>query len=111
MIVGAGAAGRTLAKALLDAEGVLAPVGFIDDDPPGDTVSGLPVLGGTADIAATVWPVRAHVAVVAIPSLPPARIAELIERVAAAGLDVRYVPPGGDPRAPLRLLGRDELKV
>jgi len=111
VIVGAGAAGRTLAKALLDAEGALAPVGFIDDDPPGGAVSGLPVLGGTTDIAAAVWPVRAHVAVVAIPSLPPARIAELIERVAAAGLDVRYVPPGGDPRAPLRLLGRDELKV
>jgi FlaA1/EpsC-like NDP-sugar epimerase len=112
VIIGAGAAGRTLAKALLDAEDGLAPVGFIDDDPPGDTVSGLPVLGGTTDIAGAAWPTRTHVAVVAIPSLPPAHVAKLIERAYAAGLDVRYIPPGGDATAPpLRLLGRDELRV
>jgi FlaA1/EpsC-like NDP-sugar epimerase len=112
VIIGAGNAGRTVVRALLDAEGGLAPVGFLDDAPAGDTVSGLPVLGGTTDIAGAVWPARTHVAVVAIPSLRPARVAELIERACEAGLDVRYVPPGGDPAdPPLRLLGRDELQV
>lgn len=111
VIIGAGAAGRTVARTLLEPESRLAPVGFVDDDPTGEAVSGLPVLGGTADIAGAVWPVRPHVAVVAIPSLPPARIAELIERACEAGLDVRYVPPGGDGTSSLRLLGRDELRV
>jgi FlaA1/EpsC-like NDP-sugar epimerase len=110
VIIGAGDAGRTVARSL-ETEGTLAPVGFIDDDPPGDTVSGLPVLGGTSDIAGAAWPERAHVAVVAIPSLPAARIAELVERACEAGLDVRYVPPGGSAAAPVRLLGRGELQV
>lgn len=112
MIIGAGAAGRTLARALAAAEDGLTPVGFIDDAPAHGTVCGLPVLGGTADIAGAAWPVRAQVAVVAIPSLPPARVARLIERTCAAGLDVRYLPPGAGAAAePLRLLGRDELVV
>ena len=129
LIIGAGQAGRTLAGALLAAEGGLTPVGFVDDDPAaGHTespaLSGtgrppvlggtgeLPVLGGTGDIAAIAWPVRAQVAVVAIPSLPAAGIARLIERAAEAGLDVRYLPPGaGTATEPLRLLGRDELMV
>jgi FlaA1/EpsC-like NDP-sugar epimerase len=111
VIVGAGHAGRTVVR-VLEAGGALVPVGLIDDDPPGGTVSGLPVLGGTSDIAGVVWPLRPHVAVVAIPSLPHARVAELIQRACEAGLDVRYVPPGGDPAVPaLRLLGRDELRV
>jgi FlaA1/EpsC-like NDP-sugar epimerase len=110
VIIGAGRAGRTVARTL-EAGGALAPVGFVDDDPPGDTVSGLPVLGGTSDIAGAAWPERAHIAVVAIPSLPPARVADLIERACEAGLDVRYVPPGGPATSPLRLLGRDELRV
>jgi FlaA1/EpsC-like NDP-sugar epimerase len=111
-IIGAGAAGRTLARALLERETGLTPVGFIDDAPPGGTVGDLPVLGGTSDIAGATWPARTQVVVVAIPSLPPVRVARLIDDVCAAGLDVRYVPPGaGAADAPLRLLGRDELIV
>ncbi|GLY77112.1 polysaccharide biosynthesis protein [Actinoallomurus iriomotensis] len=112
MIVGAGGAGRTVARALLERDGGLTPVGFLDDGPVGDTVGGLPVLGGTADIAGATWPVRAHLVIVAIPSLPPVRVARLIDDVCAAGLDVRYLPPGAGPReTPLSLLGRRELLV
>jgi FlaA1/EpsC-like NDP-sugar epimerase len=111
VIIGAGAAGRALATALRAAEGGLIPVGFVDDAPVGDTVCGLPVLGGTADLAGVTWPYCVQVAVVAIPSLPPAGVARLIGKVCAAGLDVRYVPPGTDAAEPVRLLGRDELAV
>ncbi len=111
VIVGAGDAGRTLAKALLETEGGgPVPVGFIDDEADGH-VSGLPVLGGTGDIAGATWPVRAQIVIVAIPSLPPVRIARLVDQVCAAGLDVRYLPPGAGPPRPLRLNGRDELTV
>lgn len=112
MIVGAGGAGRTVARALLDKEGGLTPVGFLDDGPVGDAVDGLPVLGGTTDIAGATWPVRAHLVIVAIPSLPPVRVARLVDDVCTAGLDVRYLPPGAGPRdEPLSLLGRRELVV
>jgi FlaA1/EpsC-like NDP-sugar epimerase len=113
VIIGAGHAGRTLARAWADGESGLAPVGFLDDDPSAATPAGLPLLGGTEDVATATWPVRAQVAVVAIPSLPSARIARLIARAAGSGLDVRYLPPGADAAAtaPLRLLGRDELLV
>ncbi|TQL98591.1 FlaA1/EpsC-like NDP-sugar epimerase [Actinoallomurus bryophytorum] len=112
VIIGAGDAGRALARALLEAEGDLTPVGFLDDALTGETVSGLPVLGGTVDITAATWPARTQVVVVAIPSLPPVRVASLVGRVAEAGLDVRYVPPGAAAGTdPLRLLGRDELAV
>ncbi|WP_285582899.1 polysaccharide biosynthesis protein [Actinoallomurus iriomotensis] len=112
VIVGAGGAGRTVARALLERDGGLTPVGFLDDGPVGDAVDGLPVLGGTADIAGATWPVRAHLVIVAIPSLPPVRVARLIDDVCAAGLDVRYLPPGAGPReTPLSLLGRRELLV
>ncbi|MDN3351845.1 polysaccharide biosynthesis protein [Actinomadura sp. DC4] len=110
LIIGAGHAGRTLARALLESGGGLTPVGFLDDGP--DDPMDLPVLGGTGDVAGAAWPVRAKVAVVAIPSLPPVRVARLIEQVSRAGLDVRYLPPGARAGTePLRLLGRDELMV
>jgi FlaA1/EpsC-like NDP-sugar epimerase len=112
VIIGAGDAGRAVARALRGGEGRLTPVGFVDDDPPADTVCGLPVLGGTADIAGAAWPVGAQVAVIAVPSLPAAQIAQLVGRALAAGLDVRYVSPGTPREAqPRRLLGRDELTV
>jgi FlaA1/EpsC-like NDP-sugar epimerase len=112
VIIGAGRAGRTLARTLAARGQGLVPVAFLDDGPVGDTVDGLPVLGGTADLAALTWPVRAQAAIVAIPSLPPARVARLLQGVCAAGLDARYLPPGAGPYdEPLTLLGREELVV
>jgi FlaA1/EpsC-like NDP-sugar epimerase len=112
VIIGAGEAGRSVARALRMADGSLTPVGFVDDAPAADTILELPVLGGTTDIAAVTWSMRAQVAVVAIPSLPPAEVARLIRRACTAGLDVRYLPPGAAAGTePLRLLGRDELIV
>jgi FlaA1/EpsC-like NDP-sugar epimerase len=109
LIIGAGDAGRAVVRSLRVERGGLTPVGFLDDDPYEDTVYGLPVLGGTGDIAGAAWPAGAQVAIVAIPSLPAADIARLAGRASAAGLDVRYVSPGG--ASPRRLLDRDVLTV
>lgn len=111
VIIGAGAAGRAVARAMRD-DGRLTPIGFVDDAPRSGEVCGLPVLGPTADLPATLWPAGAEVVVVALPSLTGARVARLLDRVWAAGLDVRYVPPGSAPGTPPRgPLDRAEASV
>jgi FlaA1/EpsC-like NDP-sugar epimerase len=93
LVVGAGEAGRTLVGALRRSEGYgLKPVGFLDDDPRLRRVAGLPVLGRTDQIARVAAQVGAKAALVAIPSLPRTRVAQLIETASAAGLLVRYLP-------------------
>ncbi len=124
LIVGAGAAGRALTQALRATAGFgLNPIGYIDDDPRLRRVSGLPVLGRTADIQEVVQQTGARAAIVAIPSLPQPKIAALIEEASAAGLMVRYLPSflsavERDMRlSDLRglrvdtLLGRDEIHM
>lgn len=108
VIVGAGPVGQ----GVVARPGDLAPVGFVDDDPAAGTVCGLPVLGGTADLAKAAWQAGARTAVLALPSLSPVRLAQLAERAAEADLDVRCVGPGGVRDLGLsRLLGRAELTV
>lgn len=45
LLLGAGGHGRVVLE-LLRAEGRFAPLGFLDDAPPAETILGLPVLGG-----------------------------------------------------------------
>jgi FlaA1/EpsC-like NDP-sugar epimerase len=124
LILGAGQAGRELARALRMApEYGLYPIGFLDDDSRIRTVSGLPVLGKLDDVATVAARVGARAAVVSIPSLPPERIAELIEMSARANLLVRHLPSflAAVERAMRvsdltgvrvdKLLGRDEVHV
>jgi FlaA1/EpsC-like NDP-sugar epimerase len=93
LVLGAGQAGRELVRALRAAgEYGLRPIGFLDDDPRLRRVSGLPVLGRLDDVATIATNVGARAALVSIPSLPVERIAELIERAAAANLVVRHLP-------------------
>jgi FlaA1/EpsC-like NDP-sugar epimerase len=93
LVVGAGEAGRNLVEALRRSEGYgLKPVGFLDDDRRLRRVAGLPVLGRTDQIARVAAQVGAKCALVAIPSLPRTRVAQLIEMASAAGLMVRYLP-------------------
>ena len=57
LIVGAGWAGRTLAQAILrQGPANYQLIGFVDDDPQkrGATIAGLPVLGGSEDLVASV---------------------------------------------------------
>src|SRR5205814_9804682 len=101
----------------------LMPVAYLDDNRGLRRVGGLPVLGPLDDVAVVAKTTGARAALVAIPSLPPVRIAELIEKAASAGLLVRHLPSflaavERDLRvSDLRgirideLLGRDEIHI
>ena len=93
LVLGAGDAGRELVRALqaVPAYG-LRPIAFLDDNLRLGRVNGLPVLGELADLPAVAQSTAAKAALVAIPSLQPGRIAELIELAAGCGLVVRHLP-------------------
>jgi FlaA1/EpsC-like NDP-sugar epimerase len=123
VVLGAGAAGQAVVRALRDApEYGLTPVAFLDDQKM-RRVAGLPVLGRLDDVGAVARTCGARAALVTIPSLPPGRIAQLIEMSAEAGLIVRHLPSflaavERDLRvSDLRgvrveqLLGRDEIHI
>jgi FlaA1/EpsC-like NDP-sugar epimerase len=122
--VGAGNAGRTLARDLLETPSFgLMPVGFLDDDARKHRIDRLPVLGPLSTLAATVHAEHIEVVVVAIPSLPPIELAALLRAARSTGARVRYLPAfhaavqrptrGDDLRSvsPTSLLGRDEVQV
>ncbi len=124
LVLGAGDAGRELVRALRAAPDYgLTAIGFLDDDRRLRRVSGLPVLGRLDDLPAVAEATGAKAALVSIPSLPSARIAELIELAAGCGLAVRHLPSflaavERDMRiSDLRgvridqMLGRDEVHV
>jgi FlaA1/EpsC-like NDP-sugar epimerase len=124
IIIGAGEAGRTLARDLRRTpEYGLSPIGFLDDSPTKKGASGLPVLGRTADLVTIASSYAADVAIVAIPSLEPKEVRRLAESASTAGVSVRYLPSFGaalerDARVSDlrrlrvdRLLGRQELHV
>src|SRR6266566_2200553 len=124
LIIGAGEAGRVLARDLKRApEYGLLPIGFLDDDPTKVRTAGLPVLGATSDLVIIAARYAADVAIVAIPSLEPGGIRRLAEAASSAGVSVRYLPSFGaalerDARISDlrrlrvdRLLGRQEMRV
>jgi len=124
LVLGAGDAGRAVVRALRATRGYgLMPVAYLDDNRGLRRVGGLPVLGPLDDVAVVAKTTGARAALVAIPSLPPVRIAELIEKAASAGLLVRHLPSflaavERDLRvSDLRgirideLLGRDEIHI
>ncbi|HVD16440.1 MAG TPA: nucleoside-diphosphate sugar epimerase/dehydratase [Actinomycetota bacterium] len=126
LVIGAGEAGRSLARDLLRTpEFGLVPVGFLDDSPAKvrRRIAGLQVFGTTRDLSAVAERHQVEVVIVAIPSLRPREIRRLAVDAAAAGLAVRYLPSFGaalerDARISDlrrlrvdRLLGRDEVQV
>ncbi|MGH7762357.1 MAG: polysaccharide biosynthesis protein [Candidatus Dormibacteraceae bacterium] len=124
IVIGAGEAGRALARDLRRTpEYGLFPIGFLDDSPTSKGAAGLPVLGTTSDLEAIAATSSVDVAIVAIPSLSPTQIRRLAESASAAGVSVRYLPSFGaalerdaritDLRSLRvdRLLGRQEMHV
>ncbi len=124
LVVGAGQAGRALARDLLDVPDFgLTPVGFLDDDPSKAPAEGLPLLGGLADLLCVALGERIEVVVLAIPSLTAAQVRRLATAAAASGTSVRYLPSftaalqrdvvGTDLRALQvgQLIGRAEMHV
>ncbi len=124
LIIGAGEAGRILARDLKrTTEYGLLPIGFLDDDPSKKGAAGLPVLGTTSELVSIAAAHAADVVIVAIPSLAPGDVRRLAERASEAGVSVRYLPSFGaalerDARISDlrrlrvdRLLGRQEMHV
>src|SRR6266699_3446118 len=93
LVVGAGQAGRMIARDLRNQPDFgLRPVGFLDDDPGRRSVLGLPVLGRLADLAEFCRRHHVDAVVIAIPSMPASSIRRLAESAAEAGVLVRYLP-------------------
>ncbi|NND71961.1 MAG: undecaprenyl-phosphate galactose phosphotransferase WbaP [Rhodothermales bacterium] len=77
VIYGAGEAGRYVAKTLLQEQGLgYMPVGIFDDNPnlKDELILGIPVLGSTEHVSA-----HAPVAILAIPSLTPRKLTQLVD--------------------------------
>jgi FlaA1/EpsC-like NDP-sugar epimerase len=123
LILGAGDAGRTLARDLQRSpEYGLTPIGFLDDVQK-SRVDRLPVFGALCEVARVVRTHRADVVIVAIPSMPPIELAALMRAAVRSGSRVRYLPSfhaavqrdtrGGDlcDVPPAALLGREEVHV
>ncbi|HET8559248.1 MAG TPA: polysaccharide biosynthesis protein [Marmoricola sp.] len=125
LVVGAGVAGRALARDLAAApEFGLQPVGFLDDDPCQSPAGGdLALLGSLDDVEEVALSERADVVVIAIPGLPTDLFRKVARGAAAAGASVRYLPSfvgalerdvsGSDMRwlDVGKLIGRDEVHV
>ena len=91
LVVGAGEAGRTLARSLRRSPNYgLAPIGFVDDAHSLVRVMGLPVYRPISALPEIARKHRAEACIVAIPSMPAARLAEIVQSAGTVGLHVRY---------------------
>ncbi len=94
LIIGAGEAGAFLARDLMRNENELYPVGFIDDDPNkiGMHVSGLMVLGSTAELKNIVERDNFKVVLIAISTYNGRKIREIYNTLAPLNIQVRILP-------------------
>jgi FlaA1/EpsC-like NDP-sugar epimerase len=93
LIVGGGSAARTLIRDLRRSPDYgLQPVGCLDDDPGIRSVSGTPILGRLSDLRQAVRQHQIEAVVIAIPSLPPAKLSSVLRDAASTGAHVRYLP-------------------
>lgn len=94
-IIGAGAAGASLARDIQAKPGLgMEIVCFIDDDPSkiGRTLHGLQVLGGRRDLARILERVGVAKCILAMPGAPPAVIKETIDLLNQSGIDHDILP-------------------
>lgn len=93
IIVGAGDAGRALARDLQRAKTFgLRPVGFLDDDTTKKTVRNLPVLGRLDDLLSVITAQHVSAVVIAIPGLPLDDVRRLAATANRLGVTVRVLP-------------------
>nr|WP_079142344.1 DegT/DnrJ/EryC1/StrS family aminotransferase [Streptomyces sp. LUP30] len=127
LVLGAGEAGRALARDLARTPQFgLDPVGFLDDDPDkrrAAVIGELPVLGEVDGVRETVLAHGIEAVVLAIPGLGRERFRHVVGEAEATGASVRYLPSfiaalrrdvvGSDMRAldVHQLIGRTEMHV
>jgi FlaA1/EpsC-like NDP-sugar epimerase len=93
LVVGGGAAAKTLIRDLRDSPDYgLDPVAVLDDDVGVRAVCGLPVLGRLRDLQRVVRENNIGAVIVAIPSLPTVTVAALVRDAAYTGASVRFLP-------------------
>lgn len=95
IIVGAGEAGRMLAREIANrAQGQYEVVGFLDDarSLAGTSVDGFPVLGGTADLSAMVRRERADEVLIAVPSAGREFVRRMVSLCRDASVPYRIAP-------------------
>lgn len=95
LIVGAGATGRALAYQIQESVNDYQIVGFVDDDTrmQGRRLRGLPIVGKSADLPQLIGYYEAQEIVVAIPSLAPQRLRELLLCLEPSRVPIRILPP------------------
>ena len=94
LIFGAGDTGRRLASALERYPKMgYFPLGFVDDYKYGkENGNPIPILGTLAELEQIIAAQDAEEIIIAIPSAPPNRMEQVMQRCAAAGIPYRYVP-------------------
>lgn len=95
LLVGAGQAGVMVARELVNRPDLLLrPVGFLDDNPHKvrTFISGLPVLGTTADVATIANRLKAKRALITIANATGAEIRRITELCRDAGLETKIIP-------------------
>ena len=95
VIVGAGDAGMTVLKELaLGAASPCRPVAVVDDDPRkrGTTVCGVPVLGGTRDLAKVVREKHAEEVLICVPSATRSQMSRILSACRRCSTPVRTLP-------------------
>jgi FlaA1/EpsC-like NDP-sugar epimerase len=95
MLIGAGRAGVLVAKELAGRPDLgMRPVGFIDDDPVklGTVVHGVPVVGGTEDLAELCFRRGAKQALITMAASPGQSIRRITKLCEAARLPVKIIP-------------------
>lgn len=95
LIIGAGSAGRMIAREIQNNPQLgLEPVGFVDDDPTkqGMKIQGLTVLGNRQDIPELVEKYNISQAIIAMPSVPGIVIRETVKVCSQIGIPCRTIP-------------------
>ena len=104
LLVGAGDAGHAIAFQIQESQADFDIIGFVDDATykQGRRFRGLPVLGKTDDIVRIAKARKVHEIIIAIPSLNPDELRQVLKACEPTGLPVRTLPPlrqiiGGKP--------------
>jgi FlaA1/EpsC-like NDP-sugar epimerase len=95
LVVGTGDAARSLVWQIQESVTDYRVLGFVDDDPKkqDQRILGVPVLGALDDIPRVVDRIGARQIVVAIPSLTPERMRQVLLICERTGVPVRILPP------------------
>ena len=95
LIVGAGNAGVLIVREMLsNADYNYQPIGFVDDAPgkQGERIHGVPVLGKRADLARVIERTRPDDVLIAMPSVAPAVIQEVVRALQPFHLNINTLP-------------------